>query len=121
MLILISIGLFNMSYSDTVFYNGPNSILGFLQKITFFEQIVFHGLIQISILSLLFFLLKKDRKESFFIKIAFVVFLEMVIAVQLNINFTGVNEHNPIELRKKLMDMPKDFPTPDNRQIKCKY
>ncbi|MEA3443112.1 MAG: hypothetical protein U9R19_00140 [Bacteroidota bacterium] len=119
MAIVAIIGLLKFPYHDTVFWRGPDSIQGFLKKITFFEQLVFHGILQTIILTIFYFWLSKGRKEKFLFKVGVIVFLEMALAVQLNMNFTGVNNFKPLELHKELAKKPLGFPVPDNRPLSC--
>jgi hypothetical protein len=117
--ISLAIGLIFFPYHETVFHNGPDSIKGFFAEINFFEQLAVHSLLQLILLSLFYFSLKKEGKDKFLLKVGVFVFLEMGIAAQLNMNYTVVNHYDPMELRTEMKKLPAGFPTPDNRQIIC--
>lgn len=119
MLAVLIVGLIYLPYQETVFYNVPGTIRTFFEKITFFEQLAFHGLLQLVFLSVFYFWLKKGGKEKFLFKVGLMVFIEMALAVQLNINYTGVNHFSPLKLREEMSTLPAGFPTPDNRPMRC--
>ncbi len=118
MLVIVVVGLIKFPIHDSVFIDWPGSYPEFLSGIAFFEQLTLHGLIQVILLLSFYFLIRIGRKELFLFKVGILVFLEMAIAVQLNINHTGINRHNPTEVKEKLCEMPLFYPTPDNRQIR---
>lgn len=119
MLVGLVIGLIYFPYQDTVFYKGPNSIRGTFEQIGFFEQLAFHCLLQLMLLSVFYFWLKKGGKEKFLLKVGILVFIEMALAVQLNINSTAVSHFRPMELRAEMQALPTGYPTPDNRPVAC--
>ncbi len=84
----------------------------------FYAHIAIHSFIQFVILLAANIWLKNfSRKNNLLKGIAVFVFVEMLIAVQLNIYHTAVNSFDPITCRNEFKLHPKGFPVPSNKPV----
>ena len=83
-----------------------------MQQAPIFEHIMIHSLL-ILVLFITFFLLYYYKVMNMKILLSLFIILEMVIAVQLNITYTGCStDWHPIKIRSELRMHPAGFPVP---------
>lgn len=102
-----------INFSEISFFQPYDNFFELLRRSTLHEHIFIHSLIQIVVISLFIFLLYKAKTViAFRKKLAILITVEMLIAVQLNIYYTAVNEVNPSELHQYITSLPQGFPNP---------
>ena len=110
--------LFHISFREFSFLESDKDFFELLKNSTIYEHIFIHSIIQFILLTLLIIFLIRSVKRTYFIKaITTLIIVEMIIAVQLNIYYTGVSEAKPYKMRKDLAQLPKGFPVPANNKI----
>ena len=76
------------------------------------EHMLVHALIQLIVLVIFFFMIKK-RRPKISLMLPLLIFMEMFIAVQLNMYYTVASvDVNPVELSENLQQRPDGFPLP---------
>ena len=95
-------------------YNS-SSIKTFLYSFSFSDHIVFHGTIQLSILTVFIYLIKKRSFRG----ISFLIITDIMLSLQLNINYSLVLPGvSPKSVQQKVNTLPKGFPPPTRPNLK---
>jgi len=120
-IILMAMG-YSLKYIDLTnisFFVKHDSLLTLLKASTLGEHVFIHGVIQVVIVSAFIVLLyqKKLQGKSLFSAISGLLIVEMVIATQLNMFYTGVSTDKPSGIRSYVAATPKGFPIPDLHAI----
>jgi len=111
-------GLFVYSYvhisvTQFSFKNIFHDLFGTLDNSTIFEHVFIQAIVQLVILVLAGYALLKGKKNFFVVCVA----LEMILAVQFNIYYTGVSSVKPSEVKQTMSTLPSGFPLPAMRSI----
>ncbi|MBI5218751.1 MAG: hypothetical protein HY958_07470 [Bacteroidia bacterium] len=107
-----------ISFNEFSFFKAHNNIFEMLRSSALNENIFIHSLIQIVLLIVFIIYILKLKNTALFLNGLFCfILIEMLIAVQLNIFYTGVNEAEPSEIKKYLSGLPKGFPIPDSAPV----
>jgi hypothetical protein len=107
---------FHTDYLHSVFLNSKWSFYQRLEKSTIYEHIIIQAVIQVVLLLLLIWTI---RKHNF--KYAYLILftaLDMFLSVQLNTYYTVVSKRKPSEVYAELSVLPKGFPIPPSDPIK---
>ncbi len=121
---LILIITFLIFYSKSqvgtsIFFNSNLSFTEKLISADFYESIIFQGIVQLALLSIFLVLLWKSKSSKQFSKFILILFIaDGIIATQLSIHNTVINEKNPIAFSKYLKSVPKGFPIPSLNPIR---
>ncbi len=106
----------NVSFSNFHFLNNKYLFWDSLKKSTFYEHIFIQGIVQTIILMIFIFLLIKNKAIKFK-TLGFLIIIEMIIAVQFNMYYTGVLKAKPASIKNYLNECPKSFSIPDDNLI----
>lgn len=102
------------SFSEFSFFKSHKSLYAMLESSLMFEHIFIHSSIQLFILGLFFLIIFSKTNIALKNKFTIVLLIcEMVIAVQLNIFYTGVSKMKPNDIYQFIKNSPKGFPIPD--------
>ncbi len=116
MLILLVYGLFHVSHPFPNFRELFRHHDSFLQLLNFHDHLVIQLPIQIILVISLFLYLKYGKRQVPYL-VAFLVFTEMIVAVNLNSYFTVYSTFRPGHVQRFLDTQPKGFPVPDHTSI----
>jgi hypothetical protein len=114
LLLLFIYSLFKFNVRDIQFKHIASGFHQMLGASSFWEHVFLHTFIQFSIVSLFIILLRSRLRLKNRLIFLLVVF-EMLIAVQLNIFYTGVSHKKPKALREQLQQLPDGFPIPQGK------
>jgi len=110
--------LFHISFNDFSFFKKQDGFFQMIENTSIYEHIFIHSIIQLLFLSSFLFLLFKKSLTQHRLKYTVILLIfEMIIAVQLNIFYTGVSKAKPKDIRKYIAEIPKDFPIPASNDI----
>lgn len=93
-------------------------LLKFVQQSSLSDRFLIQGGIQISVLLLLFILLKKTSSKYFYRLFFALVLFDVFAATQLNMLVTVVSDEPITQVEKKLAPLPRGFPIPKKHPIK---
>ncbi len=116
-LTLIITGLFIYAIKDVnlksfSFFEPAADFSTWLTLASRHEHILVHALIQLIVLIIFFYMIKK-RRHKISLMLPWLVFMEMFIAVQLNIYYTVASAGvNPVDLSESVQQRPDGFPLP---------
>ena len=99
---------------------ATHSLRELLMSLTFYERVLFGGIIQLIIVSaFLIIVWKTKNKFSFLRNIIFLAVIDLLISVQMNINYTVVDSSvDPIQTERSLEAIiPKGFPIPNRKSM----
>jgi hypothetical protein len=103
--------------SSFFFFNQFDTIFDFIDASNFYQNIIFQGTIQLLLLAaLLIFILKAPAASLIRIITVFAV-VDMLLAAQLNLAYTGMSRTSPKELHNYISSLPKKFPLPSLNNI----
>ncbi|MCD6113055.1 MAG: hypothetical protein J7J86_07285 [Bacteroidales bacterium] len=106
----------NISFEDFHFFNSDYLFWESVKKSTFYEHIFIQSLVQIIILSVFIFLIIRNKKVKEKL-IGLLIILEMIIAVQFNMYYTGVSKTKPAIIKQYLDNCPKHYSVPSKNLI----
>ncbi|MFH2094858.1 MAG: hypothetical protein ABIJ16_04085 [Bacteroidota bacterium] len=102
----------NISFGSFSFFHARGSFYELLKATSFNEHILLQGILMLVLLAV-FIILSVLKKKNFIRLIPYFVVIEMLIAVQLNIYYTGVFEAKPSGIKEYLNTLPRGYPLPD--------
>ena len=109
----------NTQVNMFVYFNPNLSFVDAILSATRFDNIILQGCIQILILIALLLLIWKCKSLKKFLVILVLLFsIDGIISTQLSINYTVINDKDPIAFSNYLKNEPKGFPIPELNPIK---
>ncbi len=112
----VIISITKISFQDFTYLIHQKHIIDRFRQATIYENIAIQGIIQFTILSVFLFLILYKRHLNKWIIFIF-AFVELIIAVQLNLPVTGYGTAKPFEIRQKINRFPEGFPVPDHIEL----
>jgi hypothetical protein len=111
-LICILISMVKLKNWGLTCFQDQYHIIDRIRNTSVYEHIFIQGILQFGVLGSFFFLAIRKRQCSQWKILAF-VFIELVLAVQLNLPVTGYGKEKPQNLKETLQRFPEGFPVPD--------
>ncbi len=105
----------NFSFNDFTFFNKELTFWEMLKKSTYYEHIFIQGIIQFIVVAVFIYFLIKNR--SIKKVLVYLILVEMIIAVQFNMYYTGISEAKPKNIHSYIDNCPKGFYIPENNLI----
>lgn len=103
----------NISVSQLSFKNILYDFYGTLANSKIEEHVFLQAAVQLLIFSCAVYFLLKNEKKLFLLAVV----VEMVVATQLNIHYTGVSELKPKDIKEAVNQLPEGFPIPSMRPV----
>lgn len=103
--------------SSFFFFNRYDTIFDFIEASGFYQNIILQGIIQLLLLAVLLVVILKAPAASRIRIITVFAVIDMLLAAQLNLAYTGMSRTSPKELHNYISSLPKEFPVPSMNSI----
>ncbi len=117
-LLLIIIWHATNNIDEFAFFDTGKSFVEELFASSRFDNIVFQGVIQVTVLSVFILITLKVRSARYYPTAILVLFIfDGIVSTQLSINYTVINNNDPIKFSNYIKSSPKGFPIPEVNPI----